>query len=65
MLGNRILALSGLVAVLLAAFIASGCETTSSGTKPASSRTAASAINEKIEDGTINVKGDTDHAPLP
>jgi hypothetical protein len=65
MLENRTLAFSGLVSFLLSALMASGCETTSSGTKPTSSRTAASAINEKIDDGTINVKGDTDNAPLP
>jgi len=65
MLRNHTIAYSVLLAVIASASIVSGCETTSSGTKPASSRTAAKAINEKIEDGTITVKGDTDAAPLP
>jgi uncharacterized lipoprotein YajG len=64
MLKNRTLVVSLLLAVVTA-FLASGCETAPSGTKPASSRTAASAINKKIEDGAINVQGETDNAPHP
>ncbi|NEV60558.1 hypothetical protein [Thiorhodococcus minor] len=54
-----------LFAAISFAGLSSGCGSDVTNTKPASTMTAHDAINAKIEDGTINVKGETDTAPLP
>jgi hypothetical protein len=57
--------LSLLTAVFLICALCSGCTATGSGTKTAGTKTLVGAVKDKTEDGSMQIKGDTDAAPLP
>jgi hypothetical protein len=54
-----------MMALLALASLNAGCTASTPGKQPASTGTALRAINDKIQDGTIKVEGDTDNAPRP
>ena len=49
----------------MASAFTAGCGASMPGSKPASTLTLVSAVDEKVEDGTIEIKGKTDNAPPP
>ena len=54
-----------LVALIAFGSLNAGCTASTPGRQTAGTGTALRAINDKIQDGTIKVVGDTDNAPHP
>jgi hypothetical protein len=54
-----------MVALMAVGSLNAGCAASTPGQQSAGTATALRAINDKIQDGTIKVEGDTDNAPSP
>jgi len=54
-----------MLAIVALGSLNAGCTASTPGKQSASTGTALGAINDKIQDGTIEVEGDPDNAPLP